>query len=94
MAAMKTLFDHLIVPINPNAMMTTYVSSSHSLSFVMFSHILAQMLRYSPQSVEQSNPAGLVMMMTLIEVGTRAAANDKHIDIFMCIQNEPTPVIS
>ena len=29
--------------------MTTYVSSSYSLSSVMFSYILAQMLRHSPQ---------------------------------------------
>ena len=56
MAAVKTLFDHLIVPINPNSMMTTYVSSSYSLSSVMFSNILAQMPRHSPQSMEQSNP--------------------------------------
>ena len=57
MAAMKTLFDHLIVPINPNAMMTTYVPSSYSLSYVVFSNILAQLPRHSPQPVEQSNPA-------------------------------------
>ena len=57
MAAMKTLFDHLIVPINPNAMMTTYVSSLYSLSSDMFSNILAQMHRHSPKLVEQSNPA-------------------------------------
>ena len=57
MAAMKTLFDHLIVPINPNAMMTTYVSSSNSFSSVVFSNILAQMPRHCPQSVKQSNPA-------------------------------------
>ena len=42
MAAMKTLFDHLIVPINPNAMMTTYVSSSYSLGepFVVLCYVL------------------------------------------------------
>ena len=57
MAVMKTLFNHLIVPINPNAMMTTYVYSSYSLSSVMFSNILAQMPRHSPQSVDQSNHA-------------------------------------
>ena len=39
-----------------NAMMTTYVSSSNSFSSVVFSNILAQMPRHSPQSVEQSNP--------------------------------------
>ena len=55
MAAMKT--SYLIVPINPNAMMKTYISSSYSLSSVMFSNILAQMPRHSPQSVEQSNHA-------------------------------------
>ena len=37
--------------------MTTYVSSSYSLSSVMFSYILAQMPRNSPQPVEHSNPA-------------------------------------
>ena len=37
--------------------MTTYVSSSYSLSSVIFSHILAQMPRHSPQPVEHSNPA-------------------------------------
>ena len=37
MAAMETLFDHLIVSIN--AKMTTYVYSSYTLSSVMFSHI-------------------------------------------------------
>ena len=66
MAAMKTLFVHLIVPINAiykNVIsycinkMTTYVSSSYSSSSVMFSYILAQMPRHSPQPVEQSNPA-------------------------------------
>ena len=55
MAAMKTLFDHLIVPVN--AKMPTYVSSSYSLSSVMFSYILAHMSRHYPQSVEQPNPA-------------------------------------
>ena len=38
MAAMKTFFDYLIVPINPNAMMKTYVSSSNSFSSVVFSN--------------------------------------------------------
>ena len=37
--------------------MTTYVSSSYSLSSVMFSYILAQMHRHSPQPVEHSNDA-------------------------------------
>ena len=37
--------------------MTTYVSSSYSLSSVMFSYILVQMPRHSPQPVEHSNPA-------------------------------------
>ena len=37
--------------------MTTYVSSSYSLSSVVFSYILAQMPRHAPQPVEQSNPA-------------------------------------
>ena len=37
--------------------MTTYVSSLYSLSSVMFSYILAQMSRHSPQPVEHSNPA-------------------------------------
>ena len=37
--------------------MTTYVSSSYSLSSVMFSYILAQVPRHSPQPVEHSNPA-------------------------------------
>ncbi len=32
--------------------MTTYVSSSYSLSSVMFSYILAQMRRHSPQAME------------------------------------------
>ena len=67
MAAMKTLlfFVHLIVPINAinkNVKsycinkMTIYVSSSYSLSSVMFSFILAQMHRHCPHPVEQSNP--------------------------------------
>ena len=37
--------------------MTTYESSSYSLSSVMFSYISAQMPRPSPQRVEHSNPA-------------------------------------
>ena len=37
--------------------MTTYVSSSYSLSSVMFSYILAQMPRHSPQPVENSTTA-------------------------------------
>ena len=37
--------------------MTTYVSSSYSLSSVMFSYILAQVPRHSPQPVEHSNDA-------------------------------------
>ena len=37
--------------------MTTYVSSSYSLPYVMFSYILAQMPRPSPQPLEHSNPA-------------------------------------
>ena len=37
--------------------MTTYVSSSYSLSSVMFSYILAQMPRHSPQPVKHSNDA-------------------------------------
>ena len=37
--------------------MTTYVSSSYSLSSVMFSYILGQMPRHSPQPVEHSNDA-------------------------------------
>ena len=64
MAAIKTLCDHLIVPINAIQKlsiilhnMTTYVSSSYGLSSVMFSYILAQMPRHSPQPVEQSNSA-------------------------------------
>ena len=36
--------------------MTTYVSSLYSLSSVMFSYILAQIHRHSPQPVEHSNP--------------------------------------
>ena len=36
--------------------MTTYVSSSYSLSSIMFSYILAQMHRHCPHPVEQSNP--------------------------------------
>ena len=68
MSAMKTLFDHLIVPINAIYKiviilsycinkMTIHVSSSYSLSSVMFSYILAQMPRDAPQPVEQSKPA-------------------------------------
>ena len=65
MAAIKTLFDHQIVMIkaiyNTRTSiilhnMTTYVSSSYSLSSVMFSYILAQMPRHSSQPVEQPNP--------------------------------------
>ena len=37
--------------------MTTYVSSSYSLSSVMLSYIFAQMPRHSPQPVEHSTPA-------------------------------------
>ena len=37
--------------------MTTYVSSSYSLSSAMFSYILAQMPRHSPQPVEHPNSA-------------------------------------
>ena len=66
MAAMKTLFVHLIVLINATYKnvilycinkMTTYVSSSYSLSCVMFEYILSRMPRHSSQPVEQSNPA-------------------------------------
>ena len=66
MAAMKTLYVRLNVPISviyKNVIsycinkMTTYVSSSYSLSFVMFSYILVQVPRHSPQPVEQFNPA-------------------------------------
>ena len=37
--------------------MCLYVSSSYSLSSIMFSYILAQMPRHPPQPLEQSNPA-------------------------------------
>ena len=64
MAAITTIFNSLIVPINTIQErgiildnMTTYVSSSYALSSVMFSYILAQMPRHSPQPVEHSNPA-------------------------------------
>ena len=72
MAAMKTLFDHMIVPINAtykNVIILsyyiilhhgeneTYVSSSYSLSSVMLSYILAHTHRRCPQPVEHSNPA-------------------------------------
>ena len=60
-----SFFFHLIVPINAinkNVVsycinkMTTYVSSSYSLSSIMFSYVLAQMHRHCPHPVEQSNP--------------------------------------
>ena len=63
---MKTLFVHMLVPINAickNVIsycinkMKTYVSSSYSLFSVMFSYILTQMHRHCPHPVEQSNPA-------------------------------------
>ena len=61
----ENVFYHLIFPITLyqnvtsycNKTMTTYASSSYSLTSVMISYILAQMPRHSPQPVQQSKPA-------------------------------------